>query len=109
MDVEAVEYFCFRFQLRMKLVASEFASSFFKVLPLPQKFNRFHSFRFHIPGFFLNQFSFPHSTSVAISSDFSISLKPSYFSNFPAFSTLFTGTFFVHLPLRYVEAIAGSG
>jgi len=23
---------------------------FFKVLPLPQKFNRFHRFRFHIPG-----------------------------------------------------------
>jgi len=24
--------------------------SFFKVLPIPQKFNRFHCFRFHIPG-----------------------------------------------------------
>jgi len=48
--VEAVEYFCFHFQLRKKLVASGLASasnSFFKVLPLPQKFNRF---RFHIPG-----------------------------------------------------------
>jgi len=47
-DVEVVEYFCFRFQLSIKLVASEFASAssfFLKVLPLPQKFNRFH-----IPG-----------------------------------------------------------
>jgi len=26
-DVEAVEYFCFRFQLRIKLVASKFASA----------------------------------------------------------------------------------
>jgi len=25
-------------------------ASFFKVLPLPQKFNRFYLFRFHIPG-----------------------------------------------------------
>jgi len=25
-------------------------ASFFNVLPLPQKFNRFHHFRFHIPG-----------------------------------------------------------
>jgi len=34
--------FCFRFQLRIKLVASEFAStSFFQVLTLPQKFNCF--------------------------------------------------------------------
>jgi len=24
-------------------------ASFFKVLPLPQKFSRFHRFRFHIP------------------------------------------------------------
>jgi len=38
---------CFHFQLRIKLVASEFApASFFKVLP--QKFKRFHRFRFHI-------------------------------------------------------------
>jgi len=27
-----------------------FPAFFFKVLPLPQKFNRFHRFRFHIPG-----------------------------------------------------------
>jgi len=35
---------CFRFWLLKKLHASEFASSFFKVLPfsIPQKFNRFH-------------------------------------------------------------------
>ena len=42
--------FCFRFRLRTELIASEFASapvSFIKVLPLPQKFNRF---RFHIPA-----------------------------------------------------------
>jgi len=25
-------------------------ASFFKLLPLPQKFNRFHRFRCHIPG-----------------------------------------------------------
>jgi len=47
--VKAVEYFLLPLQLRMKLVASEFASasSFFKVLLLPQKFNRL---RFHIPA-----------------------------------------------------------
>jgi len=41
---------CFRFRLLKKSNASEFASAFsffFKVLPLPQKFNRF---RFHIPA-----------------------------------------------------------
>jgi len=42
-DVEAVEYFCFRFQLRITLVASEFASSFFlQSASASQKSNLFH-------------------------------------------------------------------
>jgi len=44
---------CFGFRLLEKSNASEFASAssfFFKVLPLPQKFNRF-PFCFHIPGY----------------------------------------------------------
>jgi len=46
---------CFRFQLLKKSNASEFAplpASFFKVLPIPKKFNHFHRFRF--------QLSLPH-------------------------------------------------
>jgi len=43
-DVEAVKYFCFHFQLRIKLVASKFASSFF------YKNLIVSSFRFHIPA-----------------------------------------------------------
>jgi len=44
-DVEAVDIFCFCYQLCIKLVASEFASAstslLWKMLPLPQKLNCF--------------------------------------------------------------------
>jgi len=51
---------CFRFRLLKKSNASEFASSFFlqfKVLPLPQKFNRFHRFQFPLPYPWYNQYT----------------------------------------------------
>jgi len=44
---------CFRIRVLKKSNASEFdplPASFFKVLPLPQKFNRFHRFRFLHPA-----------------------------------------------------------
>jgi len=52
--VEAVEYFCFHFHLRIKLVATEFASASSLFLQSAsaspsRKFNRFHRFRFQSP------------------------------------------------------------
>jgi len=82
-------FFCFRFQLSIKLVASKFASaSFFKVLPLPQKINRF---RFHIPApYFMKNASASGSSKSQIlpsslplpASFFKVLLLPQKFNRF---------------------------
>jgi len=52
---------------QMILSSLPLPASFFKVLPLPQKFNRFHrfSFRFHIPGF--TDFSYDYLHEILLS------------------------------------------
>jgi len=72
--VEVVEYFCFRFQLRTKLVAwvyFRFQLLSSKMLPLSQKFNRFH---IPVPCFMKNA-----SASGSLKSQMLPSLLPASF------------------------------
>jgi len=58
-------------------------ASFLKVLPLPQKFNRFHRFRFHIPApYFMKNASASGSSKNQILSS-SLLLPASFFKVLP--------------------------
>jgi len=47
-------------------------ASFFNVLPLPQKFNRFHRFRFHIPASNYDKFVLQSTNSSQLSTTFDL-------------------------------------